>query len=432
MNKMLYVCLATLALAVACGGGNDKDTPKQDLGAEVSGDVVTKDQAGDDLAADSVGDTAPEDALPDVGPGGPVPTPELVAHFCDVYCGFVEGCTGDAPVESCKDDCAAQAEADNTFAVLLTCANALYDDDGEEAYCGYLETCEAGFELLPACETLCNKLDKCEAIGNDAFGYSLVDCQLVCSAFATFDEKAADSLDCLDGALEACSGIEFFSCMEDEQPACDQTICEEGYAVECGHVPAVYDTAAACAQTCTDWSAGQNMAAESCMNMTAEWPLPCADRAEACLGVPDQLPEGAADYCSVINEKCNFLGFQLGKLTDEICAWQLTGITTALPELFVPFAQAAQCLDALDVCPPGEGGFLICLVNAPEDAVAACATIAEVCQPADFAGEMELTCRMMTAFGEAVFPEMVADIVNCLNNGQTCDDKMACFPEDEE
>lgn len=432
MTRLMTLVALTMMLTMACGGGSDNDNPGADVAADVAGDVKAGETTTDD-AVEGTDSAVPEDMAVDAAAADLAPTEALVKHVCDVYCDFALVCLGEEPAETCEADCASMAADDVAYANQLVCASAAHDDDGEaQEYCDFFDACATAIELPEDCETMCPKMEACGAVNNDSFGYSISDCHIICGAFVTHDPDAADAMDCLAAALDSCSGIEFFACVEDDLPTCDETLCEEAFATECGHVPAVFETAAACTASCIDWGAGQQLASGACMDMTADWPLECADRAEACLEVPAELPDGAMEYCDVINDKCNYMGMELGDLTDEICAWQLTGITSALPELFVPFTDAATCLAELEQCPPGDGGFMVCLIQAPEAAEAACATILDVCEPADFAGEMELTCRMMTAFGEAVFPEMVATIVDCLNAAVDCDGKMACFPEDEE
>jgi len=433
---MSRLAMALVLLVAACGGGGG------DGGGDVPAttDTVTGDVAPDGTVDQDVpvgpSEVAPDGPLPDqgtgdapVGPDGPF-SAEFLAAACGVHCVYLEQCAGTPPGETCVADCVSAAEQDLAVGKQRVCAYALVDSDDDD-FCQAETTCAEPYDSVAACETFCTAADGCGAIGNDALGYNTDDCLWTCSAFSTFEDGGAGAVDCMSTALETCSGAAFGVCLAggEQFDPCNQALCPADGVAECGVVPGLFDTLDACSQACSGFTAGQKLASDSCMSASSEWPLACADRVSACMKVPAEIPEGAKEYCAVMVDTCGgTLGADMGPLTEESCAWALAGVTSALPALFLSFTDALPCAESLAQCPPGEGGSLACLVKNTPEQVTACATLLTVCQPAEHAHDMELTCKMAMAFIGVVFPEGLQGIMDCMNAAQDCDAKMACFP----
>ena len=382
-------------------------------------------------------DAGPDEVTPDVPadeteqPVGLVSDEFLVA-VCETYCDHVAECSGTPVSDDCETACTAAATADEDLLLKMVCVYSVGEGEGMD-YCDVWNICSGDWEVKPGCVEVCVKLDKCEALGNSNMGFAPGDCELSCSAFVEFGEGTDEVLECYDAALADCSGAEFYGCMAEFPDVCGET-CSEEFSQQCGLIPDVYETTDACRAVCTEWNQGQILAASTCLGMTESWPLECAEMAGSCLQVADTLPAGAVEYCQKMNDKCGEqLYSDMGLFSDQLCGWQIAGMSAGLPALFRDFDESKTllCLEELEMCPPGDGGVLACLVATPQAAEEACGSLGDVCEPADFALEMELSCKMAAAFIETVFPEAAAQMYTCMSGSADCESKLECLPGQE-
>ncbi len=431
MRRLITLFVAVVLFAFSCGGNGGSDKPADDVGPGT--DVVAGDTAADgesgEVVPDGTGETAEEVLVPE----SPV-SEDLAADICKTWCDHLGHCTGEPDADDCLETCLADAAADPEFTMKLVCAHSTGGDTPDD-YCEALDECTGQWETTAECGQLCVQMDACNALGNSQMGYDVDDCGVTCTAFFEFGDGTEEALACFEAALEECNGPEFFLCIGDEElpDPCAET-CTEEFVTQCG-LGEVWETTEACQAECTDWNAGQTLGVSSCLNMTEGWPLECSEIVQNCFAITDELPAGAAEYCSQMNEKCgNQFEPDMGELTDQICGWQMAGVVAGLPALFRPLDDpaTAECLEGLDMCPPGDGGFLFCAVAVSEDAEEVCDTFEDVCTPADFANEMALTCKMTSAFIEAMFPEAAEQFISCIVDAADCESKLACLPEDEE
>jgi len=332
-------------------------------------DVVTDVRV--DVEPDQVeADSGPDEVTPDVPadeteqPAGLVSDEFLVA-VCETYCDHVAGCSGTPFSDDCETVCPEAASADEDLLFKMVCVHSVGEGEGLD-YCDVWDLCTGDWEVRPDCVEVCVKLDKCGALGNPNMGFAPGDCELGCTASVEFGEGTDEVLQCYDAALADCSRAEFYGCTEELPDVCGET-CSEEFSQPCGLVPEIYETADACAAVCTGWHAGQVLAAMTCLDTTADWPLECVETAGSCLQVPAALPDGAIEYCQQMGQKCSlYSDADMGLLTDHLCAWQMTGIMWGVPALFRDFdsPDTLACIQVLDVC-PSDIGVLACLVAPP-------------------------------------------------------------------
>ena len=440
MNK-LWTIAAAAALMLACSG-TDKEAvdaqPEKDIVAAGDGQNLTEVTQGDAvIPADSAEEDATLDVAPDenVGPQSPY-TDEMLLRLCTGYCEPDVPCEGVDYGPDCVADCIALAAADVFMVKKMACAGS---DSEEKTYCEQYEECPGDYEYNEDCVTLCDDVAACDALGTELFGHSLEDCALVCSGSVGLNPGAQDILDCIGGALSNCSGTEFFVCMG---PA-DTEICEEGLCgaeVEpaCSPIPGTFATAEECVGACGEWSAGQGLGAQMCLEMGSNLPIDCAELYLNCMDVPAAPADGALEYCKLSYEKCGAMGegddiyATLGGLAHDFCAWQMTGITQTKPDGWRSLEDAVTCMENLENCPSGNLSSLYCLINITEEHVATCSAIADICTDPVAAPELTLDCEAALGFATGFIPEAVAMIEGCVATAEDCGGLANCFFPDEE
>lgn len=431
MRRLFTLSAMVVVLALGCGGNGGSDNPADDVGpvTDVVAEDAALDGAGGEIVPDGTGETAEEVLLPE----SPV-SEDFAGDICKTWCDHASHCTGEPDADDCLEACLAAVAADPEFALKLVCAHSSGGDTPDE-YCEAFDACNGQWETSEDCGQWCVLMEGCNALGNAQMGYDAEDCGLTCTAFFEFGDGTDEAMACFGAALAECNGPEFFLCIGDEElpDPCGET-CTEEFLAGCG-LGEVWETTENCQAECADFSAGQTLGVSSCLSMTEDWPLECSEVVQNCFALSDELPAGASEYCQQMNEKCgNQFEPDMGDLTDQICGWQMAGVVAGLPDLFRPLDDEAtkECLDGLDMCPPGDGGFLFCAVAVSEDGEVACDTIEDVCTPADFASEMALTCKMTSAFMDAVFPEAAEQFISCIADAADCESKLECLPDDEE
>ncbi len=437
MNKLWMI--ATLAAFLLACSGSDKEAvdvkPEDDSVA--TGDA----QVADDVAEDDAiipADVAEEDVAPDQTeePQSPY-SDEMLERQCSTYCDQGNSCESIDYGPDCLADCIALATADVAIVKKLACANN-YDEDG--SYCEQYASCPGDYEYNEDCVTLCLDVEACDALETDIFGYSLEDCNLVCSSSIGLQSGTEEILDCIGGALATCSGTEFFACMgPGDTEVCEVNLCGAEVDPTCTPVPNTFATTEECTASCIDWSAGQGLAAQMCLEMGSNLPMDCAKLYINCLNMPDEPAAGALEYCKLSHEKCGSLGDEnniyddLGGLAHDFCAWQMTGITQTKPEGFRTMEDAVTCINNLDICPSGNLSSLYCLINITAEHVATCAAVADICTDPVAGPELTLDCEAALGFATGFVPEAIAMIEGCVTNAGSCEDLTNCFfPDDEE
>jgi len=438
MRAAILLFVSCLFACVEGSGNGTKDTGGDSGNLDVTTDTAGVDGLVDD--ADDGGDDSGQGdgGEQDHGADGALSPVQISEQFlteaCLKYCQMLDQCApedGGAGAE-CIEDCVAEATTVPAAAKQRVCLHAIVEGD-EPDFCFVEELCSEDYSVVELCEEFCGSAQKCGSLDGPALGYALDDCLWMCSAYVTFEEGSDAEVECFVDALKTCSGVAFNKCwMGPTYDACVDTICVEGSAEECMTVPALYPSVADCTTACGAWSDGQKAGAEACLGLLSVWPVPCGDHFAGCMEIAAELPQGALEYCQALAGKCGALGPDLGSLSDEACAWRLTGETAAAPDVFKTFDDALPCSEQIAQCPAGGGGELACLVKVNPDGEAACATLADVCTPATTAFENELTCRMAMALTGLIAEELVGQLVACVEGADKCETKLACFAPDQE
>lgn len=433
--KTKYWTIIFAALLLACSSGSDdnKVTP------DAAGDTAVSDAAGDVTAADqgSGGDAVTQDAQNQDAAGetvdpGPTASDEYLTMLCeDLYCYQEDACDFIDYGDACVEECVAQG-ADVVFVKKLLCAR-----DADD-FCADFEACKGDWEVSDECVELCSLVEGCDALGTEMFGYTPLDCGLSCGAASQFSSDGEQIIACVTPALEACSGTIFMVCMDGEefQNPCEESYCGDTLPPECALVPDPYENTAACLEVCSDWAPGQWLAAQTCIGMAMDMPFDCREGVTNCHAMPDELPEGAIDYCKAFDQKCGLQEMQevvdmLGGMGYEICGWQVTGLTQMNPDGFNSFVDGAECAENLEVCPSGDMGGLYCLLKITDEHKAACAKVAEIC-PEEAAVEITLDCQAALGFASGFIPEAVDTITGCIEGAADCETLTGqCFFGDE-
>lgn len=431
--KNVWITALLVALSLACSG-TDKDPV----------DVTTDNVIDQDVAADDVldGDTVVPSDIPEadvagdqtVEPQSPY-SDEMLDNLCSSYCDPDNDCEGVAYETECVADCIVLATADESLAKKLACA---HGDDEEKEYCERYDGCAGDWEYNETCVALCDDVEACDALGTELFGQNLQDCALVCSGSVGLNPAGEQILACIDTALETCSGIEFFSCIEPP----DDTVCEEGLCgadvdPTCSPVPDPFATPEECVESCTDWTAGQGIAAQVCLERAYDLPVDCAGTFLNCVDVPEAPAEGALEYCEVFHGKCGSLGEGdaidlLGALGRDVCAWQMTGFITTKPEAFQTFPEAVTCLEELEFCPSGDLSSFYCLFDITAEHIAICAPVADLCTDPIVAAEVTLACEAALGYAAGFIPDAVETIEDYVTNAADCESLSVYFFGDEE
>jgi hypothetical protein len=436
--KRLCVTPLLVVFLMACSG-SDKEPVDTTSTADVIDDTAGGEvQVGDDvLDEDGVansdipeGDVAGDQTVEPVSPY----SDGMLEQLCDTYCDPENGCDDVDYGADCVADCVVLATADQAIPKKIACAR---EDDQGGSFCDRYDECDGDYEYNADCVTLCADVEACDALGTELFGNNLEDCALVCSGSIGMNPGAGDILDCIGGALENCSGTEFFSCIEsNDSETCEVELCGADVDPFCSLVPDTFETTEECAGSCADWSAGQGLAAQMCLEMGTNLPVDCADLYSNCLAVPEAPQEGALEYCKLSHEKCGPLGENdiydtLGGLGHDFCAWQMTGIVQTKPGGFRPLTEAVTCMEGLETCPSGDLSSIYCLIDITAEHIATCAAVADLCTDPAVAGDVTLDCEAALGFAAGFIPEAVEMIEGCITGAADCDGLSTCFFGDE-
>jgi len=410
--------------------GDAADVATQDA-AEVALEEAAPELNGPDLSELAEPEAVPE-AVEEVVPPIDEPTLKLIESLCaDGYCFDENGCEGINYSPGCIMYCIDKASSDEEFLKKLACTGTGQDEPGQ--WCEKWDDCIGNFVITDDCTELCAMVGVCDAFDNPMFGYSEYDCTLMCSGSTKGYPFPPDLKDCLKSALTDCDGFAFFSCIQGAMPnPCEPAFCSQELPPECSLVPDFFDTPEQCIGACQDWNQGQAFAASVCAEMGKNILEPtqttCAQANSKCFEVPAELPEGAYDYCAAYIPKCAKEGDGLGamgKLGYDVCAWQLTGLSLQMGDLFTSFVEATECAEALEICPSGDMVSMYCLLNVPPQGKELCAKVGELCEGLGEAQNLVYQCESSTAIIAAWMPGAEAMFHACINNAETCEDVIA-------
>ena len=430
MKKFIWLATVLLVWSCSSSSSNDSDVTNNDVQTDQQGEVdVASDQTTDeDIATDGI----PTDGFPDAV-GELIPfSDDFVQLLCnEEYCDSFLACEGEEAQPNCVATCQEMLKYDSDLFHQLLCARLA---DGAD-WCATFDECPAEWEVTDDCVTLCGQVDGCGGLGGEIFGSNLDDCKTMCS-YVAGEENMAPVLACIADGIAQCDAPLVAACMGDG-PAdylqvCDGRICDEDLAQQCGVIPGLYDDVDTCLAVCTDWTAGQQLAANSCLNFGGDLPISCSELTANCLGVPAELSDAAMGYAKAVSEKCHIPDYMdAGDLGTQMSAWTYVGMVNMIPDLFVSFEDATACLDSMAVCPTAQDAPLFCLLAVPDDGAVACQTLRDVCEPELDAAELELNCRQGAAFAHVFAPELEENYYGCIATAQTCEEKQACFASEE-
>ena len=430
MKKRLWLATILLVWGCSSSSNNDSDATTQDIQTDKleQADVVEDQTAGEDAAKDGI----PEDGTSDVQVDTLPFSDDFVQLLCkEEYCNQYLACEGEVAQPDCVATCQEMLKSDSELLHQLLCAH--MTDGGD--WCVTFDECPTNWEVTPGCVTMCDQIDGCNGLRGDVFGNNLDDCQTLCSFVATVEELAP-VIDCVTAATEDCNAPLVSVCTGDGPvdfvEVCDGRICNLELAQQCGVIPGLYADVATCQDACGEWTPGQQVAADSCLDFGADLPIACAELTENCMGIPAELPGAALEYAKAVSEKCNIPStMDAGELGTQLGAWTYLGMVNMIPELFVSFEDAMACLDTMAVCPMAQNAPLFCLLAVPEDGALACQTLRDVCTPELEAAELELNCRQGAAFAHVFATDLEAGYYGCIATAESCEEKQACFAADE-
>ena len=354
-----------------------------------------------------------------------------IAYLCQPYCDNYEKCVGDTLPEDCMAVCAAQANTDEVFLKKLMCTISVKQSN----WCSSLTAppCQEPFEDHPYCPQHCDKIQACQALGTDMFGFEYKDCILKCGALKSLGVQADTMLACIANALDTCSGVELQACFAGLDNPCIYSMCDVGFAADCGLVPEYFLTLGDCKAVCQDWSLGQIIGWSACSELGTAMGLACGQRVHDCMQVPAQPYEGLADFCGHYFQLCPPEGNYLGLLTDEECAWETSGLLSLTGESFDP-AAAQACLSSWSSCyepmvGAGPGSTLptalTCAVPLSQAALDACQQWVDECTAPDPNIEGLMHCRSVLVYN--LIQGTMGGVVDCLVQAEDCDTKGACL-----
>lgn len=274
---------------------------------------------------------------------------------------------------------------------------------------------------------------ECNALGSEFFGFQYKDCVLKCSSFKHLGPPAEPRLNCVAAALEMCSGVHLETCFSQIDNPCIYSMCDVGFAADCGLVPEYILTIEDCKDVCLEWTTGQILGWDACSTLGQSLGLECGQRVFDCMQVPPEPYEGILEYCTQFHQHCPTEEEYLGLLTDELCAWSTSGLLSLTGGQFDP-QSANECLQQWSGCyqplvGSGPGStlppVLTCATVLPENLLTACQQWVDQCTAPEPNIDGLMSCRSSLVYKQIQGTH--DEVMVCWNKAQNCEEQTACF-----
>ncbi len=382
-------------------------------GAESGVDEAT--DAGADGAPEGEGDASPDEAPPlELGPEISKPTCERICADAAEQCDSVD-------LDTCVAECSERAGQDGWWLGSYECLLAECDP----------ACLEGPAEPVDACEEVCEAVDRCDlSSALDLPEDEPEVCLAVCAGAVAGQEGLEQVLDCIHDGLASCEDGEaaIRACTE-SSVGCDD-LCEEmldGERARCGDQTPfgeAFPTVQACREACEPLPGARREVWAGCVQaLDCEDPSVCAD-------VPAAPDPACESLCEAVADRCDGLPFGEG---GPSCAHYCTGAAHGRG-LDALNPHADECFAALPECPDprqddGDAfgrAFLGCLVVSSPTCERACGILTE-CDPG-----MAAECALGCAGAEHDEPEVVREVLACLEAAEGCEAVESCIPNEGE
>ena len=474
MTFIRMTITAALLAILACGCGGSGSDSSMDVGGnalDTTGDDIQVDSASDDAIREDVEpgvDTNLDDTTGDDTPGEDTTgedttedteepltgyTEEFLEEMCQSFCDVKQACDllgEEEGWETCFQGCLLGAD-DDDFMKHAGCMSMLWHSDMGEANCDNVGTCEG--PLSPSvCDDYCSGALDCDFMNGqlvEFFGTTMDECMIKCGSFATLAPggQFQELVDCALPAMESCDVMGVMDCvLNGTDEICGELCGPEGIAEQCELFPNYWADMDACNETCEGWETGQVLAVQICVNMLDEDNFggegeegpPCNETApERCMDPPQELPEGALEFCEELFVLCEGTeDFEMLGVP-AICGWFMVGFLNAGPPgLFHDdFPAATECVQEMEQCDTEGLSWSGCFIDIYQPAVDACIKlvpcIEELPGPPDEPFTVE-QCSLYLTMNHTSDPVETDVIIDCVNAAEGCPAITACMQPNPE
>ncbi len=475
--EMAITAALLAVLAYGCGspesnsnmdvGGGNLDTTGEDIQVDSSSDdgvgedggpgvdtnlddTVNEDTPGEDTTGE---DTPGEDTTEDTEEPLTGYTQEFLEDICQSFCDVKQVCDlfgEEEGWDTCFQACLLGADDDN-FVKYAGCVAMLWHSEEGEASCGSVGICEN--PLSPSeCEDYCGGAANCGFMSGqlvEVFGATMDECMIQCGSFATLAPggEFQELVDCALPAMESCNVMAVMDCILNETgEVCSELCGPEGKAEQCELYPAYWADMDACNETCEAWATGQVLAVQICVDMLLEDNFggdeeegpPCNEIApDRCMDPPQELPEGALEFCEELFVLCegeeDFEMFGV----PELCGWFMVGFLAAAPPgvFHNDFLAAKECIQEMEQCDTEGFSWMGCFLDIYEPAMDACVKLVPCLEDIPLPPEDTITveeCALHLTLNHANNPEKIDPLIDCIEAAEGCPAILACMPPDPE